>query len=61
MWMLLPRQVWPAATEPHTDRDLMLRARGWAVVLGLAFLANSRDDAKMNAVGMATVNATLRN
>lgn len=63
MWMLLPQVAWPAfvtsaSGELHaSDPDLMMRARGWAVVFGLAYLANSRDDARMSAVGTATLTA----
>jgi hypothetical protein len=38
---------------------LRMRARGWALALGLAYLAHSRDDAKMASLGHETVNAVL--
>jgi hypothetical protein len=36
-----------------------MRARGWALALGLAYLANSRDDELMGALGRATIDAAL--
>jgi hypothetical protein len=36
-----------------------VRARGWALALGVAFLANSVDDALMSALGRATIDAAL--
>jgi aminoglycoside phosphotransferase (APT) family kinase protein len=43
------------------DADTWTRARGWALVLGLAYLAGSRarGDAAMNALGWTTLNAAL--
>jgi aminoglycoside phosphotransferase (APT) family kinase protein len=41
------------------DRDLWLRARGWALLLGLAYLAHSRGDDRMRAVGQRTIDAAL--
>jgi hypothetical protein len=36
-----------------------MRARGWALALGLAHLAHSRDDAEMESLGHETVNVAL--
>lgn len=36
-----------------------MRARGWALALGLVDLAHSRDDAGMAALGRTTVNASM--
>jgi hypothetical protein len=36
-----------------------MRARGWALALGLAWLANSRDSELMAALGRATIDAVL--
>jgi len=36
-----------------------MRARGWALALGLAYLAASRDDEAMGALGRATIDAAL--
>jgi len=41
------------------DEDAWTRARGWALALGLAFLANSRGDEPMAALGRRTVTAAL--
>jgi aminoglycoside phosphotransferase (APT) family kinase protein len=60
-WML-PRSMrdkfnaWAASDEPDA---LRMRARGWALALGLAYLAHSRDDAEMASLGHKTVNAAL--
>jgi aminoglycoside phosphotransferase (APT) family kinase protein len=60
LWML-PRSIrskfeaW-AGEEPDA---LKMRARGWALALGLAYLAHSRDDAAMAALGQRTINAVL--
>ena len=45
-----------AGEEPDT---LKMRARGWALALGLAYLARSRDDSAMAALGQRTVDAAL--
>jgi aminoglycoside phosphotransferase (APT) family kinase protein len=37
------------------DADTRLRARGWALCLGLAHLANSGDDDAMKRLGLATI------
>jgi aminoglycoside phosphotransferase (APT) family kinase protein len=64
-WMLLPptvRPVFRAAAcgghQPHDD-DMWMRARGWALALGLAYLAHSRDDEAMGALSRATIEAAL--
>jgi len=60
LWML-PRSIrsrieaW-AGREPDA---LRMRARGWALALGLAYLAQSRDDAAMAALGQRTIYAAL--
>ncbi len=59
-WML-PRSIrsrleaW-AGEEPDA---LKVRARGWALALGLAHLTQSRDDAAMTALGQRTFHAAL--
>ena len=45
--------------DPIDDNTLM-RARGWALALGLAYLANSLDDEAMAALGRATIDSALR-
>jgi hypothetical protein len=42
-----------------TREDTWRRARGWALVLGLAYLASSRDDEAMGALGLAVIDAAL--
>jgi aminoglycoside phosphotransferase (APT) family kinase protein len=37
------------------DADTRLRARGWALCLGAAYLANSGDDEAMKRLGLATI------
>lgn len=67
MWMLLPASVRPILCESARsefdpiDDHTLLRARGWALALGLAYLADSRDDDAMGALGLATVKAALAN
>jgi aminoglycoside phosphotransferase (APT) family kinase protein len=60
LWML-PASIrarftaW-AGSDPEA---LQMRARGWALALGLAYLAHSRDDASMAALGRRTIAAAL--
>ena len=42
-----------------TDDDTWTRARGWALAMGLAYLASSRDDEAMGALGRAVIDAVL--
>jgi aminoglycoside phosphotransferase (APT) family kinase protein len=51
-WML------PGVVESMTsalDPDTRTRARGWALSLGLAYLANGGDDDAMRQLGLATI------
>ena len=64
-WMLLPAAAWPAfrasarlADNPIDDATWR-RARGWAIALGLAYLASSSDDERLDALGRATIDAAL--
>jgi aminoglycoside phosphotransferase (APT) family kinase protein len=64
-WMLLPPPARPTffasargALDP-LDADTLMRARGWALALGLAYLANSQDDEAMGALGRAAINSAL--
>ena len=64
-WMLPPpaRSIFFAsAGGPFnaTDNDTWRRARGWALALGLAYLASSRDDEAMGALGRTVIEAALR-
>jgi aminoglycoside phosphotransferase (APT) family kinase protein len=64
-WMLLPASARSlfrrsARAELNTlDDDTWMRARGWALALGVAFVATSRGDEPMNALGRATIDAVL--
>jgi aminoglycoside phosphotransferase (APT) family kinase protein len=64
-WMLLPaasRSIFRAsagASGGSIGDDTWLRARGWAVLLGLVFLGHSRNDAAMGALGQTTIQAVL--
>ena len=63
VWMLLPpsaRSTFRAAARGEFDSlddDTWMRARGWALALGLAYLAASRDDEAMGALGRTTIDA----
>ena len=62
-WMLLPSSA--RATFRETTRELgdsidddtWTRARGWALLFGLVFLASSRDDEAMRALGRRALDA----
>ena len=60
LWML-PSSIRARfnAWKGNAPDALEMRARGWALALGLAYLAHSRDDAPMAALGLRTVNAAL--
>ena len=65
MWMFLPpsaRHTFVAsareALDPLDDHTL-IRARGWALALGLAYLAHSGDSDAMSALGRATIDNAL--
>ena len=63
-WMLLPppaRQIFREAAggADGVDDDTWMRARGWALTFGLIFLASSRDNEMMTAMGQATIQAVL--
>ena len=65
IWMLPPsaRSIFIAPTREEfnaTDDDTWMRARGWAVALGLAYLANSRDNEAMGELGRAMIDAALQ-
>jgi aminoglycoside phosphotransferase (APT) family kinase protein len=65
IWMWLPPSARPAfLTSARAELDpidayTLMRARGWALALGLAYMANSRDDRAMAALGRATVENAL--
>jgi len=64
-WMLLPpslRSVFRVSSRPAShpvDDDTWTRARGWAIALGVAYLAGSRDDEPLAALGRGTIQAAL--
>jgi aminoglycoside phosphotransferase (APT) family kinase protein len=64
-WMLFPPALRPSfresARNPFNpiDDHTWMRARGWALTLGLAYLAYSHDDEEMGVLGKATINAAL--
>jgi len=64
-WMLLPRPARMAfgaltcAPRGWLDDHTWNRARGWALALGLAFLANSSGDVIMSAIGHAALSSVL--
>jgi aminoglycoside phosphotransferase (APT) family kinase protein len=64
IWMLHSAESNSLATARRElsfiDNDTWMRARGWAVALGLTYLANSRDDEALGALGRATIDAALR-
>jgi aminoglycoside phosphotransferase (APT) family kinase protein len=65
-WMLLPssaRLIFRASARESSsgiDDDTWMRARGWALTLGLVFLASSRDNEVLAGLGRATLEAVLR-
>ena len=65
MWMLLPAEIRPAflsaARGPFNTRDehTEIRARGWALALGLSWLSTSRNDESMRVIACAAIGAVL--
>jgi aminoglycoside phosphotransferase (APT) family kinase protein len=60
LWML-PRSI-PSGFEAWLGKEpdaWKMRARGWALALGLAFLTHSRDDAAVAARGRTAIDAAL--
>ena len=60
-WMLLPLDWHDAfrAAYGGVAGDLWRRARGWALALGVAFLANSADNPQIHGIGRRTLAAVL--
>ena len=64
-WMLLPSSARPTfraaagGSIGWIDDHTWMRARGWALALGLAFVANSQGNDVMGALGRATLEAVL--
>ena len=65
-WMLLPssvRQTLLTSADGQNgslDGHTVMRARGWALALGLAHLANSENDDLLGALGHRTIDSVLR-
>ena len=60
LWMLPQVMRWRVeASRSHEPEALMMRARGWALALGLAYLAHSRGDVAMATLGRSTIDAAL--
>jgi aminoglycoside phosphotransferase (APT) family kinase protein len=64
VWMLPPaaRPILLASGRGQLDPtgdDTWIRARGWALALGLAYLASSQNDEAMGALGRAVIDAVL--
>jgi len=63
-WMLLPaechdafRDAYRAAGQDAAGAETCARARGWALALSLAFLANSADNPMIAGIGRRTLSA----
>ena len=63
MWLSPPaRSIFRESAREQLDPiddETWLRARGWALALGLAYLATSRDDELIHALGRATIESAL--
>ena len=65
-WMLLPvnshsafRHAYAAASRHPAGDSLWIRARGWALVLSVAFLGQSADNPLIAGIGRRTLDAVL--
>jgi aminoglycoside phosphotransferase (APT) family kinase protein len=65
-WMILPADCYGAFRDGYRDinrhrlsDDTWMRARGWALALAVAFLANSADNRMMADIGRRTMAAVL--
>jgi aminoglycoside phosphotransferase (APT) family kinase protein len=64
-WMLMPAEVrpafWSSARGPFNpcDDDTRIRARAWALTLGLSWLSSSKNDVRMRTIGCAAIAAAL--
>ncbi|MEY2447646.1 MAG: hypothetical protein QOH79_1122 [Acidimicrobiaceae bacterium] len=60
-WMLLPVEARPAfrAAAGAIDDDTWARSRGWALSLGLAYLANSADNPMFARLGEGVLHQVL--
>jgi len=64
-WTLLPataRSIFRTSVTELSgwvDGDTWIRARGWALALGLVFLASSRDNELLSLMGRTAIDAVL--
>jgi aminoglycoside phosphotransferase (APT) family kinase protein len=64
-WGLFPSRLRSAfrraarETSDAIDDHTWMRARGWALTMGIAYLANSKDDAAFSAVGLRYIETAL--
>ncbi len=60
-WMLFPPEARAAfrAAAGDPDDDTWTRGRGWALSLGLAYLASSADHALLREIGLRSIEAAL--
>ncbi|MEU4689981.1 aminoglycoside phosphotransferase family protein [Actinoplanes sp. NPDC023714] len=59
-WMLLPAGSRATFADAYgADGGLWIRARAWALVLAIAFLAHSADNPRIAAIGRRTLTAVL--
>jgi aminoglycoside phosphotransferase (APT) family kinase protein len=60
-WMMFPLELHSVFRNAYgdVDWDTWERARGWALSLGLAYLANSADNPIMRRLGERTIGAVL--
>ena len=60
LWMLPPSMRWRVEARGSDEPEaLMVRARAWALALGLVYLAHSRGDVAMATLGQRTITAAL--
>jgi aminoglycoside phosphotransferase (APT) family kinase protein len=60
LWMLPPAMRWRVEARGSDEPEaLMVRARAWALALGLVYLAHSRGDVAMATLGQRTITAAL--
>ena len=60
-WMLFPPDLRPAfrAAAGEVDDDTWARARGWALSLGVAYIAHSADNSMFATLARRTIEAVL--
>ena len=60
-WMLFPARIRPVfrGAAGDVDDDTWARARGWALSLGVAYIANSADNSAFATLARRTIDAAL--